>query len=190
MRADNANGETLKLMKRAGCKMIEIGVESADEEVLEKSNKKIELSKVVETVRLANKVKLEINAFFILGLPFDTPESINRTINFSKKINVDYAQFSMFTPLPGSESWDLVKEGSYLRCIAKDWADFSRYKKPIVTSDRLSNEMLYSLYQKAVKDFYLRPYMFWRTLKKIDSYEKLKNFWNSGIAMLKILAKD
>ncbi|MBU2541465.1 MAG: B12-binding domain-containing radical SAM protein [Candidatus Omnitrophica bacterium] len=187
MRVDNASPELLKIMKEAGCQMIEIGIESADDLVLEKSNKKIELQQVIQTVNLANKMKLEINAFFILGLPFETPESIERTIDFSKRLKVDYAQFSMFVPLPGSAAWNLTKGGNGLRCTARDWDDFARYKKPIVESDMLSSETLYSLYNRAIRSFYLRPYTLWKTLRKINSLERMKNFWNAGLTMLDIL---
>ncbi len=190
MRVDNLSAELLKMMKKAGCRMIEIGVESADKTVLEKTNKRISLEQVIEAVNLANKVKLEINAFFILGLPFETPESIAKTIEFSKRLKIDYAQFAMFIPLPGSAAWDLVNNGNGLRCTAKDWDDYARYKRPIVTSDALPGDMLYALHNKALRDFYFRPYILWRTLRKINSLERMKNLFNAGLCMLNILKKS
>lgn len=187
MRVDNAEQNMLAVMKRAGCQMIEIGVESADESVLKKANKRIDLKQVIETVKMANKNKLEINAFFILGLPLETRDSIMKTISFAKKLRIDYAQFSMFIPLPGTQAWDWIREGKYLRCIAKDWDDFSRYKRPIVASKELPSEDLFSLYNKAIKDFYIRPYIVLRTLRNINSLEKLITIWKAGLCFLKIV---
>lgn len=188
-RVDTLSYEVLRAMKEAGCQMIEIGVESGDIGILKKINKRINLEQVDNVVSWANKLKLEINVFFILGLPYETVETMRRTIKYSKKLRVDYAQFSLFVPLPGTPFWDIAKEGSVIECIAKDWSDYSRYGSPIVSSPDIPPHVLQKYHKRAIIEFYFRPYMIWRTLKKINSISKLRQYFQMGVAFLILIAK-
>jgi len=178
------NKEIVVAMKRAGCKMVEIGIESGDEHVLKQAHKGITLAQVEKAVTLLNEAGLESYGYFILGLPFETVQSMQKTIDFSKKLKLDYAQFAMFIPLPGSKGWDIVKEGKVLKCYAKDWDDFCRYQTPIVGSEQVPPSVLKNYYKKAMAEFYLRPYMYLKILKKCRSLERLNMFMRMGVTFL------
>jgi len=187
MRADHSDEEMMARMKQAGCRLIEVGVETADETVMKSIGKKISLPQVRENVRLAKKYGIEVNLLFILGLPYDTVESVRRTIDFAKTQNVEYCQFAKFTPLPGTTGWDLAVEGKVLQMLSDDWGDFARYRRPVVTSKELPAEMLEQLHQDALREYYLRPTYILQTLLRLRSLPRLISHLRSAVVLLKIL---
>lgn len=164
-RLNMADLETLKLMKRAGCWQIALGIESGDQEILNFMNKKIQLDTIKGSVELIKKAGISVKAFFIFGMPIDTKEKIRKTIDFAKKIQIDDVQFSNFTPYPGTRLYNYVTENEGFR---PEW-DKMNTISPFYVPKGLSADDL-SYYQKtATKEFYFR-------LKPICSQiSKLKN---------------
>jgi radical SAM superfamily enzyme YgiQ (UPF0313 family) len=186
IRASKMKLEVLEKMKESGCRMVEIGAESGDEYVLEKIHKYTKPYEITETIGNAKKAGLIANAFFILGLPYDTPESVERTIKFAATSKLDYAQFSMFTPLPGSDDWQRAKEGKIIRSLATGWADYGRYSGAMVESDALPAAKLNELHRKAIRNFYWRPSIAFRILLKARSFSELMNLLHAGLSVLRI----
>ncbi len=178
--------DVVRIMKRAGCRMVEIGIESGDQRVLDSIGKGIVKEKIRQTCRIIKEAGIRLNGFFILGLPHDTPETIRRTIDFAKELPLDFAQFAMFVPLPGSEGWELALDGRVLRMYADDWDDFSRYSYPIVESDALGREQCKALHTSALREFYYRPQMMAEWLLSIDSGKTLKNLIQMVIAFAQV----
>ena len=168
-RVDEVYPELLKLMKRAGCSVIHLGIESGDELVLKHTQKGITLKQAEKAVELAKSAGIETYGYFILGLPYETEETIKRTIEFAKKIKLDYAQFALLTPLPGTEVWDLAKEGKVLKFVTDNFSRFTRYGKAVIELPGLSTEQLNRYYQKAYFSFYFRWDYILQVLGKIDS---------------------
>ena len=93
----------IKLLKQAGLKAVKVGVESFDENVLKESGRfTIARDQQLEKIRELEKNNIQISAMYILGFPTDTKISIQKTINYAKKLNTTYAQFSVWTPYPGT----------------------------------------------------------------------------------------
>ncbi len=155
-RVDCLSFELLKTMKKAGCYVLHLGIESGDELVLEKTKKGITLGQVENAVKWAHDLNIETYGYFILGLPYDTKDTLAKTIEFAKKLKLDYAQFALLTPLPGTEIWELAKEGKILSFTSLDLNKFSRYGKAVIGSANLSQEVLNKYYQKAYFSFYFR----------------------------------
>jgi len=170
-RANDLTDELLKIMKTSGCKLIHIGIESANQEILDKTGKGINLQKAKETVRRIKMIGLEVYGYFILGLPYETEKTIQETIKFSRDLDFDYAQFSILTPLPGTKVWAIMKEGKALNYLGKDWTDFKRYSKDIfIELEHVSREKLQKYYRKSYRSFYFRLSYLWKTIKKIGSF--------------------
>lgn len=111
-RADaTMNYKTLKLMKKAGCRTLHVGYESADPQILKKMRKGTTV-KIMETfTKAANKAGLMIHADFILGLPGETVATIKQTIQWAKTLDVDSYQFIVPKPYPNTPLYEwLVKE--------------------------------------------------------------------------------
>jgi len=172
-RVDRLSLDLLKIMKISGCSVIHLGIESGDEFILQKTQKKITLEQVENAVKWARSLHMETYGYFILGLPYETRSSLNKTIEFAKKLKLDYAQFALLTPLPGTEIWELAKEGKVLKFTCEDLNKFSRYGKAVIDLADISHELLNKYYRKAYLSFYFRPGYIWQTLKKINSLKKL-----------------
>ena len=104
-RVDCIDEEILRRMKKAGCWNIFFGYESGCQELLNNINKGTTLKQIENANMLCKKVGIEIRASFMIALPGETPEMARKTIDFAKKLNPDYAQFCITTPLSGNQTF-------------------------------------------------------------------------------------
>lgn len=136
-RADTINGEILAEMKKAKCMSINIGVESGDEDVLRINKKSQDLDQVRRAFRDLKIAGIFSWAFFIIGLPGETKESINRTIEFAMEIDPDQVSVCAYaTPYPGTEFYRLAKKETTIDQIP--WEDFHHSRKSIYTPKGLT----------------------------------------------------
>jgi anaerobic magnesium-protoporphyrin IX monomethyl ester cyclase len=108
-RADSIDRETAKAMKMAGCDRIFFGIESGNDSILRLMNKKITAEKARHAVEAAGSAGLRTGAFFILGYPGETDDTLLDTIRFATSLPVDYLSFTMPYPLPGTALCERVK---------------------------------------------------------------------------------
>lgn len=187
-RVDTLSLELLKIMKEAGCCVIHLGIESGDKFILEKTKKGITLEQTENAVKWARALNMETYGYFIFGLPYETKETLAKTIEFAKKLRLDYAQFALLTPLPGTEIWELAKKEKVLRFICDDLTKFSRYGKAVVDLADVSHETLNKYYGMAYRSFYFRLSYICQTLKKINSLEKLCRYIKMFSGLLNFLS--
>lgn len=103
-RMEDLDEELINLMAKAGCIGINMGIESADEQVLRKVKRKaVSLKRALKVVRACKNEGIETFCFFILGLPGETRQSALKTIDYALKLNPSFAQFTVATPYPGTE---------------------------------------------------------------------------------------
>lgn len=175
-RVDTLDEELLQTMKDAGCITIFIGVESADQQMLEKMNKNITVSKTEKAFKLARKVGIRTIASCVIGMPEDTKESIKRTIEFVKKLNPNYALYSLATPYPGTRFYNETFKKNLINI--KDWSKYTLLNPVLETVDCTSKE-LRSLQKDAFIKFYLRPNYLIRQVSQ-DGFILLKTIF--GVA--------
>ncbi len=162
--------ETAAAMRKAGCHTLMIGVESGEEDILAASNKKITTAKAVEAFRTARRAKLRTLAYFIIGLPGESPESARRTIAFAKRLNPDFASFTVLTPDIGSP---LRQESIERGLLNPEILTFDSTAAPVFSSGGLTTQEIWKLRQQAVRSFYLRPsYLF----KKLLGIRSVRDF--------------
>jgi radical SAM superfamily enzyme YgiQ (UPF0313 family) len=109
MNVNLVDDATLTLMKSAGCHMIELGVESGDDHILKAMKKNITSEQALNACKLIKKHGIELQAYIIAGYPQETEETLQRTMEFLRKINCNIC-FSIFSPFPGTEIYELCKE--------------------------------------------------------------------------------
>jgi anaerobic magnesium-protoporphyrin IX monomethyl ester cyclase len=110
-RVDRVNPEILKKMYAAGCRRIHYGIESGNQQVLDRVGKRIELPQVGQAVRWTQDAGIETKGYFMLGLPGDSAETMEQTVNLAVELDLDEAMFSLTTPFPGTRLWDeMVKK--------------------------------------------------------------------------------
>ncbi|MFH1328467.1 MAG: radical SAM protein [Candidatus Bathyarchaeota archaeon] len=118
VRADTLNRKILLKAKKAGCVSLVIGVESGDQEILGKViHKSLDLSKVVEVCRICKEIDLPLSAFFVIGLPGERKENIERTLVFARMLNKKFDVMPIISfamPYYGTALYRICKEGNYL----------------------------------------------------------------------------
>lgn len=101
-RADQVDLEMLRTMKEAGCKKVMFGVESAVPEILEKLNKRLDLNRVKTAFRDATKAGVDAVAFFIIGNPGETMETVRTTYRFAQRLRCPSTQWGIMCVYPGT----------------------------------------------------------------------------------------
>lgn len=152
-RVDCVTREMLEVMRRAGCWQVEYGIESGSQAILDRINKRIQTSKVKDVVRWTRTAGLQTRGNFIFGLPGDTRQTIESTIEFACSLDLDYFQQSFLTPYPGSKIYeDAGNEGMFDR----DWRKMNNMTINFIPRG-MTKEELVCLSKEAFRKFYLRP---------------------------------
>jgi len=105
-RVDRVTPQILRKMHRAGCRQIHYGIESGNQEVLDRVGKGITLEQVRRAIAWTAEAGIRSKGYFMLGLPGDTEETIRQTIELAAELPLDEAMFSITTPFPGTRLWD------------------------------------------------------------------------------------
>ena len=181
-RADTLDLETLKLMKKAGCDLVSMGIESGSQEILDKIGKAITIEQIKEAVKLINKAKIQVYAYYVIGLPWETKETIEKTYKLAKELNTQFATFNTATALLGSKFYEFVKRNR-LGEINYD----SPYVYPSVKTYSMTSDEIFEYNLKFNREYYLRPKYILKMMTQINSFVKLKNYYN---ALLLLMKKD
>ncbi len=108
-RTDTVDLKLLRKMRMAGCKLIHYGLESGSPRILESTNKKITLDSIRQGIRWAKQVGMETVCFSMMGLPMETKNDMQMTIDFAKEVDPDYISFNVASPYPGTKFYEAVK---------------------------------------------------------------------------------
>ena len=176
-RVNLVDKELLRHMKQAGCYAIAYGIESASPEILNTLNKDITLEQVEEALRLSQEVGLQTIGYFMIGSPGESPETIRQTIQFAKKLKLDFAQFAVTIPFPGTKLYNLYldgRKGDNIPWESFVYAGSGRDITPVFESSLLSRDDIGHWIRQAYREFYLRPSYPWQRIRKISSIGDLK----------------
>ncbi len=158
VRADRLNEILVGKMRKAGVFKAGIGIESGDKDILKIMKKQLDLEKVKEAIRMFRKNGITTYGFFIIGLPGDTPATMQKTIDFAKEANPTIANFCIAIPFPGTEMFEIVKkEGSFLQNMEDGiFSGFYDGEVFFETNETKKDDVI-KFYKKAYKEFYFRP---------------------------------
>ena len=110
----SVNEQTISLMKAAGCYSIAIGIESGNNGILKEMRKNITIEEAFSACRIIKKHGIKLGAFFIVGFPQETEDTLNDTVAVMKKCKCDSVTYSIFTPYPGTEAFEFCKENGLI----------------------------------------------------------------------------
>ncbi len=99
------DAELAEKMKKAGCVRVGFGAESGDDEVLERSHRALTASQHQEGIKILKAMGLKVDAFFMIGLPGESEQSVRRTVEFAKSCTADEVFLSIHRPYPGTAVW-------------------------------------------------------------------------------------
>jgi len=142
-RFDQIDEPLLRLMRRAGCRLIHFGVETGAERHVKALNKGLGLEQIREQHDLVRRCGIETAMFFLIGHPGETAEEQRDTIDFACRLNPDYASFNIASPYPGTRFHDVA----------------GPFDEPFPAFDRHSHDLaaLDLTRRRALRAFYLRP---------------------------------
>lgn len=180
-RVNNVDQEILEAMKKAGCHYIKYGVESGSQKMLDAMKKGITLDSVRKAFTLTRKAGIKTQAFFLLGLPWETPETVKKTIEFAKEIKPDSAQFAVVVPHPGTELYDLCLEKGWLNYDS--WDDFD-CRRALIETENLSAEDVQRYRTQAYREFYIRPSYILRTTLRLWNPKEARRIFKSAKSII------
>ena len=176
-RVDNLDDEMLGEMRRAGCKLIRLGVESGSQEVLNRIQKGLTLKQIEVGVRRVKKSGIQALGGFMFGFPYDTRESVEQTIAFAKRLSPDQVQFSINMCYPGTSLYEYAKENDLV--LAKSFKEFDMTYGPVVKTLDMERGDLEHILARAYKEFYFRPQFVLQTLKHMKNRDEIKRAFRS-----------
>lgn len=153
----NLDLETMRAMKKAGCRLIIPGIESGSQQILDNIKKGTKVEQFYDYVANAKKVGLLIHACYMVGNEGETKETMEETLKLALKLNTDTAQFFPLIPYPGTEAYCWAKSHGYIK------ADYAEYCLPdgthntVLSTPELSAEEMVAFCNMARKKYYLRP---------------------------------
>jgi len=171
-RVDNVDSEMLGVFKEAGCWMIGYGIESGSQKTLNMVRKGTTVEQAREAVAMAKDVGLKVTAHCVIGFPGETKKDIIKTIDFAKKINIDFAQFYCAVPFPGSELYNEAVEKGWIN--TKDWRMFEQ-NYSVLDTPLIKAQEIMALRNRAYREFYFRPKIVLKVILQINNLIRLKN---------------
>jgi radical SAM superfamily enzyme YgiQ (UPF0313 family) len=181
-RTDTADEELFQILKKAGCRELLVGFESGDGDMLARMGKRETPDEARRFMELTRKAGIDVHGCFVLGLPGETEETIQRTIRFALDLGLHTVQFSGAVPFPGTRYFDYCKEHGLLKTDRWDaWLEDGE-QAAVIDYPGLSKECIKEAVDRGLKDFYFRPaYMIkflLSTRSKSDLYRKLRGAKN------------
>ncbi|RJP21090.1 MAG: radical SAM protein [Candidatus Omnitrophota bacterium] len=172
-RVDTIDEERLQWMKKAGCWVVGFGVESGNNDHLERMKKRATAEQARDAIQLCRKNGVRSHTFFVFGFPWDTSQSIRELIQFAHELDPDFFDFNIAFPIPGTELDDLVTKQNL---ASRDRLKNGGYATGAVSTESLAAEELERWRRKALWSMYLRPHYIFRTLRNAGSPHIAMNY--------------
>jgi len=180
------NYETLKAMKEAGCRLLIVGYESGDPQILRNIKKGATVERAREFTRDCHKLGLVVHGDFILGLPGETHETINNTIAFAKELDVETIQVSVAHAYPGTELYDFAVSNGFMvgdnKMVDEGGHQLAQIQYPGLPADDIMSAV-----HRFYDEYYFRPKAVFRILRKaaFDSNDR-KRLYKEAKSFLKL----
>lgn len=187
-RVSSPTPETMEWLAKAGCRRIHFGIESGSNKTLKTIKKAINTDQAIQAVKLAKKYGIEVLTYFMLGLPGETIEDMRETIRFAKRLDPDYATFSVTVPYAGTE---MYAEGIKQGVIPADyWLEFAKHPTPNFViphfwEEHLNKRQLLEIRDEATRGFYFRPKYVFRQLRQARSFGEIRRKGSMALGLLK-----
>ena len=164
----NLELETMRCMKKAGCRLVTVGFESADQESLNRMQKGITVAQIRQFVSDTRKAGLLVHGCFIIGNPGETEETMEKSLKMARELNCDTMQFFPLLVYPGTEAYRWAQENGCLNSESfADWADDAGMYRSVLDIPGLPAEKIEAFCLRANREYYLRPAYMLMKLKQL-----------------------
>jgi hopanoid biosynthesis associated radical SAM protein HpnJ len=178
--------ETLKAMKEAGCRLLIVGYESGDQQILKNIKKGATIERARQFTKDCHKLGLVIHGDFIMGLPGETHETINNSIAFAKELDVETIQVSVAHAYPGTELYDYAVKNGFMvgdnKMVDEGGHQLAQIQYPGLPADDIMSAV-----HRFYDEYYFRPKAVYRILRKavFDSNDR-KRLYKEAKSFLKL----
>ena len=185
-RVDLVDRQILAAMKQAGCIMVNYGIESGVQKLLDDSNKgkNATIANARKAVGMTKAAGIQVWAYFIIGLPGETGDTIKQTRRFARELSADLVNFSVATPYPGTPFYKTAEKNGWLKNI--EWEDFDQNYSAVISYPELSDKEIMRGIKKCYMAWYLTPRGIHTFVKGLTSWENIKTMFRIAIDHLRI----
>jgi len=162
----NLDYDTIKSFKDNGLRLFLVGYESGNDETLTRIKKGVTTAEMRKFTKACHDANVVIHGTFILGLPVETKETIEQTINFAKDLDVFSLQVSLAAPYPGTELYDMAKQnGWFTKKDKTDLVEGDGFQQSALEYPGLSKDEIFESVERFYHRYYLRPKPILRIIK-------------------------
>src|ERR1700735_935516 len=179
--------ETLKAMREAGCRLLIVGFESGDPQILKNIKKGATVERARDFARDCHELGLTIHGDFILGLPGETKESIRNTINFAKALDVETIQVSIAHAYPGTEFYDFAAENGFI--TNEKMEDGGGHQMAHIEYPGLPTDYIMEMVHRFYDEYYFRPKAAFRVVWKAMVNRDVPRLYVEAKSFLKLRAQ-
>jgi radical SAM superfamily enzyme YgiQ (UPF0313 family) len=185
----NVPYDILKVMKDNGLRLLLVGYESGDDQILRNIKKGLRTDIARRFTNDCRKLGILIHGTFILGLPGETTETIEKTIRFAKEINPHTIQVSLAAPYPGTAMYRQAVDNGWLQQTdATHLVNNKGVQLAAISYPHLSKEQIYHSTEDFYKRFYFRPSKIWEIVREMmTSWDMTKRRLREGVEFFRFL---
>jgi len=179
--------ETLKAMKEAGCRLLIVGFESGDPQILKNIKKGATIERALQFAKDCHALGLTIHADYILGLPGETKESIHNTINFAKRIDAETIQVSIAHAFPGTEFYEYAEKKGFI--TNKSMEDSGGHQMAHIEYPGLPTDYILEMVHRFYDEYFFRPKAAFRVVWKAILHRDVPRLYVEAKSFLKLRAE-
>jgi hopanoid biosynthesis associated radical SAM protein HpnJ len=185
----NVPYKTLKVMKDNGLRLLLVGYESGDDQILHNIKKGLRTDIARRFTDDCRKLRILIHGTFILGLPGETTQTIEKTINFAKEINPHTIQVSLAAPYPGTTLYRQALDNGWLQeNDAANLVNDKGVQLAAISYPHLSKEEIFHSMETFYRRFYFRPGKIWEIVREmLTSWDMMKRRLREGVEFFRFL---
>lgn len=188
-RVDSLDEDMVKALKEAGGKRVHFGIESGSQRILDRMRKDITTEQIKNTVALCKRHGFSTRGYFMIGYLGETPETYQETVSLARDLDLDWASFSITTPLPHTALFEEALRLGYITDTF--WKDYTMLKVtepdfPHIETEYWDNKKLQKMLSRAYSSFYMRPRFIARRLAELKSWENVRDMIGGAKVMLSI----
>jgi hopanoid biosynthesis associated radical SAM protein HpnJ len=153
----NVPRRSLEILKENGLRLLLVGYESGCQQILNNMKKGTRLDIARQFAKDTKELGIKVHGTFILGMPGETPETIQQTIRFACEVEPETIQVSLAAPYPGTELYRQAQENGWLQIQTGDLVDAHGVQIAALNYPKLSSTMLFHSVEQFYRKFYFRP---------------------------------
>ena len=162
----NLDYDTIKSFKDNGLRLFLVGYESGNDGILQRIKKGVSTDDMRRFTRACHRAGVVIHGTFILGLPVETPATIEQTINFARELDVFSLQVSLAAPYPGTELYDQARlNGWFVKKDKTDLVETDGFQQSTLAYPEATKEEIFEAVDRFYRRYYLRPRPILRIIK-------------------------